>query len=458
MNEAFKRQIEEILPDEAEQLLQALTTEPSVSIRVNNRKTPAAPDYAHVPWCDCGYYLPRRPQFTFDPLLHGGHYYVQDASSMFIYHILRQLADGRDVTYLDLCAAPGGKSTTALEALTDNSLVVCNEIDAGRAQILRENIIKWGYPNTVVTNDNARKLGKLKNFFDIIAADMPCSGEGMFRKDEEAVRQWSPALVAECAERQKEIVDDIWGALKPGGLFIYSTCTFNREENEKTVAYIIENYEAEPIEIATQPEWNIHEGIDTPYPCYRFMPHRTNGEGLFVAVVRKAGEAEGGKLKPVKQKGKPAKTLPLPKGCTEMLLSSEKFTLTATAEAVSAMPADMAERMKQVAAAARTLHCGIPMATLKGKDLIPEHALALSTRLNREAFPFVEIDYATAIAYLRGESVTLDADTPRGFVVVAYQGSPLGFMKHLGNRSNNNYPKEWRIRSSYLPDTPPIVI
>lgn len=200
MDNAFIGQITDLLgSSEAHRLFEALGDGPAVSIRVNNAKCRLQPSGDSVPWCGNGFYLDERPAFTFDPLLHAGTYYVQDASSMFITHVLRQITGDEAVTCLDLCAAPGGKTTAALDALTDDSLIVCNEIDSQRAQILRENVVKWGRTNCVVTNDTPRRLGRLRGFFDIIATDMPCSGEGMFRKDEEAVRQWSPSLVAQCA-------------------------------------------------------------------------------------------------------------------------------------------------------------------------------------------------------------------------------------------------------------------
>ena len=265
----FRQQMLALLPEEADALLQALQTEPSVAVRVNRRKAmpPATDD--PVAWCRSGIYLDARRQFTFDPLLHSGCYYVQDASSMFISHVLSQVAGNSPVAYLDLCAAPGGKTTAAIDALPDGSLVVANEIDSRRAQILRENVVKWGYPHCVVTNSDASRLGKLHEAFDIVAADMPCSGEGMMRKDDEAVAQWTPALVEQCAARQREIASDIWQALKPGGIFIYSTCTFNRFEDEENARFACQLMGGELLEER------------------HFLPGRDRGEGFYVAAIRK---------------------------------------------------------------------------------------------------------------------------------------------------------------------------
>lgn len=458
INEEFRNRMLAILPNEADRLCQALfSTEPEVSVRLNRRKTRTQPNNAQqVAWCDCGYYLDGRPAFTFDPLLHTGAYYVQDASSMFIHRVLSQLVGDRDVTYLDLCAAPGGKTTTALGALSDGSLVVCNEIDGTRAQILRENVIKWGCPNCVVTNDNATRLGKLRNVFDVVAADMPCSGEGMFRKDEEAVSQWSPELVRQCAERQREIAADIWNALKPGGIFIYSTCTFNREENEEMADYIIRELGAESVEIATDPSWHIQPGIDTPHHCYRFMPHHTRGEGLFMCVLRKDGEMPASKPDKGK-KQKKEKRAAIPAVCKNWLTATDCDWQT-DGESISALPSRHSETMHLVARNASTLLCGVPVASVKGKDTIPDHALSQSLLFNTEAFPCVEVSYPEAIAFLRGETFALPDGLPRGYVCICYAQRPLGFMKNIGNRANNCYPKEWRIRSSFAPAEIPTVI
>ena len=448
----FIKQITELMPNEAEALLSVLQTEPVVSVRVNTRKQEVTQAVNPVKWCEAGRYLEGRPQFTFDPLFHAGQYYVQDASSMFLYHILKQISEG-DVRYLDLCAAPGGKTTTAIEALSNDSLVVANEIDYSRAQILRENVIKWGAPNVMVLNDTPKKIGKMKNFFDIISADMPCSGEGMFRKEEEAVRQWTPSLVEQCAERQKSILDDVWSALRPGGYFIYSTCTFNQSENEDIAKLIVEEYGAEPVDIQIDPTWKITSAIGTDIPCYRFMPHKTKGEGLFVAVFRKAGSRARFEPKPIKKKGK---NVPVPKGCADFL--SRKMILDVDTETVNAYLPDLALAMHYVKANANAILCGVEVAQIKGKDVVPAHALSQSILLNRDAFTCYDVDYKTAIAYLRGEQIVLPQEVNKGFVLITYTDVPLGWVKNLGNRANNLYPKEWRIRSIATPETPPRVL
>lgn len=453
----FKQQIRSLLPDEADLLFDALGTEPSVSVRTNRRKAPTEPATDPVPWCAEGRYLDKRPQFTFDPFLHGGRYYVQDASSMFLSHVLRQLAGTEPLVYLDLCAAPGGKTTTAIDALPDGSLVVANEIDQRRAQVLRENVVKWGYPHCIVTNSDAHHLGALRSTFDIIAADMPCSGEGMFRKDDEAVAQWSPSLVAQCASLQKEIADAIWPALKDGGLFIYSTCTFNRSEDEDVLDYLINELGAEPVDVSVDDAWRIHRGVDTEYPCFRFMPHQTRGEGLFMAVVRKVGEDVVRKPSKVKKdKEKKAKVPAV--DCLSWLDRPDDYVTMADGDAVCAVARKYAPLAEQVRRTAKTLLTGIPLAVAKGRDMVPLHPLSQSIALSGKAFPTAELDYPTAIAYLRGETITLPEGIGKGFAIVAYRGANLGFVKNLGNRANNLYPKEWRIRSGFVPTDSPEVL
>ncbi len=271
--------------------LEAFNEDAPVSIRVNPRHLTKCQTLCEVPWCQEGFYLEGRPQFTFDPLFHAGCYYVQEASSMFVTHVLRQLVK-EPVEMLDLCAAPGGKSTAARAVLPEGSTLISNEPIPNRAQILLENITKWGWPDCTVTNNYPRDFRKAKLKFDVILCDVPCSGEGMFRKDPETIREWSPQNVEKCWRLQREIVADAWECLNPGGILIYSTCTYNTKENEENVQWIMETYDAEILAVPTQPEWNITgsllEGFEAP--VYRFIPGFTRGEGLFMAVLKNRGE------------------------------------------------------------------------------------------------------------------------------------------------------------------------
>ena len=309
-----------------------------------------------VPWCREGYYLPRRPNFTMDPLLHAGCYYVQEAGSMFVSHVLRQYVH-QPVTMLDLCAAPGGKSTAAIASLPEGSVLTANEPIRQRANILSENIQKWGYPGCTVTNRYPKDFRKEGRRFDVILCDVPCSGEGMFRRDEATIGEWSMKNVEQCWRLQRDIVSDAWECLNDGGLLIYSTCTFNTKENEENVSWIIGQFGAQVLPVETQPEWNITGSLLDGFtePVYRFIPGITRSEGLFMCVMRKPTPA------------------PIP------------------------------------------------------------------------------LTYPQAIAYLRGEALTLPDDAPRGIVEVSFMGHTLGQVKNIGTRANNLYPKEWRIKTTHIP-------
>ncbi len=295
--EIFVSETRRVMGDERfNRFLGAFDEEAPVSIRVNPRIAGDGCQVmggSQVPWCNEGYYLEDRPQFTFDPLLHAGCYYVQEASSMFVTHILRSV--GNDYkSALDMCAAPGGKSTALRSVLPDDCVLVSNEPMGNRAQILLENITKWGAPNCIVTNNYPRDFRKAKLKFDLILCDVPCSGEGMMRKDPGAIAEWSMQNVEKCWQLQREIVADAWECLNPGGLFIYSTCTYNTKENEENIQWILDNYDAEVLDIPTDPSWQITGSLlpGINHPVYRFIPGITRGEGLFVCAMRKAGSAE----------------------------------------------------------------------------------------------------------------------------------------------------------------------
>ena len=427
------------------------STEPSVAVRVNDARAATVPNGAlQVPWCDQGFYLNDRPAFTFDPDWHAGQYYVQDASSMFISHVIKHLIH-EPVRYLDLCAAPGGKTTAALQALPAGSLVVANEIVPPRARVLADNIIRWGNPHCVVTSNAPVHFGNLTHFFDVIATDVPCSGEGMMRKDDEAVAQWSPQLVDQCAERQRGILSDAWNALRPGGLLIYSTCTYNRQENEEIADFIVNELGATSLEVPVEPSWNIHPAIGSDCHCYRFMPHRVDGEGLFMAVFHKEGNAP---RQDIRFKGKNTKK------CDEIgknwLANPDDFAIELQGDLYVATPVEWRNEISALCASLNVLHAGLELATVMGHKTMPHHALAMSSARTGDAFPICEVDYPTALRYLRGESIAVDG--PRGYVLIAHEGAVLGFANNLGNRANNLYPKSQRILSTHLPDSKPQVL
>lgn len=386
---------------------------------------------------------------------------------MFVEQVLRQYAGGEPAVMLDLCAAPGGKSTHARSVLAEGSLLVANEVIRNRSQILAENLTKWGHPGVVVTNNDPADFSRLDGFFDVILTDVPCSGEGMFRKDPIALSEWSSANVEICRQRQRRIIADIWPCLKPGGLLIYSTCTYNTKENEENIRWIRDELGAEILPVEAPAEWNITgnllEGED--FPVYRFLPHKTRGEGFFLAVLRKAeGTAEKAadddaatrRHKPAAARGKrnsaPAVSKDLLATARNWLLSADDYELSVNGMNITAFPRQSVSGLSALQQSLRIVQAGIALAEVKGKDLIPNHALAMSCALRPDAFPREEVAYEQAIAYLRKEAIALSADAPRGYVLLTYKGVPLGFVKNIGNRANNLYPQEWRIRSGYLPE------
>ncbi len=448
-----------LLGEETEKFLSALAEDAPVSIRVNPFKKLRNPmvfrfSAERVPWSEWGFYLNERPPFTFDPLFHSGYYYVQEASSMFAEQVIRQLLTA-PVTCLDLCAAPGGKSLGLLSTLPEGSLLVSNEIIRQRANILSETLIKFGHPNTVVTNNSPRDFTAFPNFFDLVLVDAPCSGEGMFRKDKTAVEEWSSQNVQMCTARQKDILQDVWAALKPGGLLIYSTCTFNKAENEENALWVSRELRAEFVKVVRDQSWGIAGSFDREVEGCRFFPHKAKGEGLFMTVLRKSSSATPLAFNPMRKSPKkeaiPAKT---DREYESWLNQVHRFDFIESGNRIAALPLAHAEAIRFLSRRLKVITMGIEIGEKKGKDFIPSHALAMSQELNHKAFFQYEVSYRQALAYLRREIITLD-DAPKGFVLLTWQGEPLGFVKNIGNRANNLYPGEWRIRSGYLPEKQP---
>ena len=463
----FISQMDSLLgKDACRQLVNAMQAEQPVSIRLNPLKMKEEGMLERVPWCEEGRYLKERPQFTFDPLFHAGCYYVQEASSMFVSQAIRQYVD-KPVFALDLCAAPGGKSTLLRSVLPEGSMLVCNEIMRNRAQILAENMVKWGHADMMVTNNASEDFADCTHCFDLILADVPCSGEGMFRKDDEAIACWSLDNVQMCAERQRHLIYNIWSALKPGGLLIYSTCTYNAEEDERNVSWIMHEFGASILPVV------VPEGCDVignligeDFPVYHFMQHRVKGEGFFMAVLRKPEEPgfrpfrlpDVSAFEKNKKKKKDKKQLSLPikdilREVQRWVIHPEYYYWQVSEEGVRALPLSLAPfYLWGKENGLKTLEAGVQVAALKGTEPIPAHPLAMSTQLNTAAFACQEVSYTQAIAYLRKESVVLPPDAPKGYVLLTYRKLPIGFVKNLGNRANNLYPQEWRIRSSYIPE------
>ncbi len=396
-------------PQRWERFVKAFDEPAPVSVRLNPFKPVSGPIFAPqtpVPWCQHGYWLSERPNFTLDPLFHAGVYYVQEAGSLFLDHVVRSCVQG-PVSALDLCGAPGGKSTLLRAALPAGSMLVSNEPDRRRANILLENMLKQGHPGVLVTHNFAHEWAQTNLAFDVILTDVPCSGEGLFRRDAGAIDEWSLSAVHFCQERQRKILRDVWPCLRAGGLLIYSTCTFNVHENEENVRWIIEELGAEMVPVHVPNEWQITGSLLGGFDglVYRFIPGTTKSEGLFLCVLRK----------------------------------------TSDGPQCAALPTSLREQVKKF----RQIHVlsdGIPTEELKGKEKIPSVAQALSIATPADKYPSAELTLEEAQRYLHRESLVLPPTAPRGFVLVMYQGHPLGFMKNLGDRANNLYPKNWTIK------------
>ncbi|SFC44513.1 16S rRNA C967 or C1407 C5-methylase, RsmB/RsmF family [Flexibacter flexilis DSM 6793] len=412
-----------------------------VSIRLNPHKNYLLPDAAQpVAWCENGFYLPSRPVFTLDPLFHAGCYYVQEASSMFIDFLLKNLLETETpIRALDLCAAPGGKSTLLQAALPEGSLLVSNEVIKARSGILAENLSKWGASNTVVTSNDPSDFGRLTGWFDLLLVDAPCSGSGMFRKDTDAIAEWSEENVTLCSQRQQRILADVLPTLKENGLLIYATCSYSEAENEQIVDWLIDEFEMQPVTVPIPSEWGI---VFTQTPknqagVYRFFPHLVRGEGLFVACLRKTQPEDEAQHR---SRQKPAK---LDTKLLRKWLSDEQLSFMPLQEAVLAVPADLEADIKCLADNFYLRKAGVRLGELTAKELIPAHELAVSTCLAEDCTR-IDLTKEQAIAYLRRDNFELDTNV-RGWAVVCYENVPLGWVKALPNRFNNYYPKEWRI-------------
>lgn len=444
--EAFRALCEERLgSDEAVRLCASLETPSPVSIRYNPYKSTRPDGGRRVPWSRYGYYLEERPSFTLDPWFHAGAYYVQEASSMFIEHLYRTLfTEEQSPRILDLCAAPGGKTTLLASLVGVEGLVVANEVIRARALTLADNVRKWGLGNVVVTNNDPAHLGAYEHFFDLILVDAPCSGEGMFRKTPEARGEWSPEAVKLCAARDRRILADIWGALRPGGVLMFSTCTFNDLENEGTLRWLLDEYGAEPVEISCDPEWGIVCGQEGEIPTFRFYPHRLEGEGFFAAVLRKS---EGRSRERVPKPRKSLFAEPNKNERAELARwvgQPEYMQFARVGDSFYAYYRASFPAVRQLSEGLSVVTSGIQCGELYGGKLKPEHPLALFHDLHSEVVPRTELSLDESLNYLRKKDVD---PTPlaEGINLVTYQGLPLGWIKRIGRRCNNLYPTGWRI-------------
>lgn len=395
-----------------------------------------------IPWAEHGYYLNQRPSFTLDPLIHAGAYYVQEPSSMLLEQAVKQSVDlTQPLIALDLCAAPGGKSTHLLSLLNADSLLISNDVIRSRASILSENIQKWGYENVVVTNNDPEDFNELTGFFDLIVVDAPCSGEGLFRKEPEAINEWSEENVMLCSQRQQRILADVWPALKQEGILIYSTCTYNEKENEDNLLWLDGQMDVDFVPLKLDASWGIEEvkkGRIIGYQCY---PHRVNGEGFFISATRKKSPEQTLSIR--SKNSFQGATKKNKEALSDWLLPHEA-ELVMLNELIVSLPSKYITEIDFLSRSLKTVLKGTAIATQKHDKFIPEHSLALSIHLNKSYFKTIELTLEQALSYLR-KDVLMIGEGERGFTLVTYQNTPLGWVNLLGNRVNNLYPSGWRI-------------
>jgi 16S rRNA C967 or C1407 C5-methylase (RsmB/RsmF family)/NOL1/NOP2/fmu family ribosome biogenesis protein len=424
-----------------------LSGEQITSIRLNPFKNIALNSNwatAAVPWCDHGRYLSLRPSFTLDPRFHAGAYYVQEASSMFLWYAISHLPGiEKNAKVLDLCAAPGGKSSLLAAYFTDG-LLVANEVIKSRAAILVENLTKWGADQVVITNNDPTHFQSLPGFFDLILVDAPCSGSGLFRKDPAAIDEWSLDNVQLCSQRQQRILADILPSLKENGLLIYATCSYSPAEDEEIADWLIDDMQLQSVQMPISSEWGIVETQSSKHQAfgYRFYPNLVKGEGFFLSAFIKKGNTDTARFK--------EQTISLPNKTESAQIQSfcplpEQFQLFKQGDAIRAIKKDWFPVLQQLASQLYIKKAGIEIGAIKGKDVIPSHELAMS-RLPLQHFPSIELNETEALQFLRRSDLSLAATV--GWQLVRFEGLPLGWIKALPNRINNYYPAEWRILKS----------
>lgn len=431
----FIDRIKSLLGESNKEFFESLDTAAPVSLRLNPlKRIDVFNKFEKVPWATDAFYLPERISFTLDPLFHAGCYYVQEASSMFLENAIRQVTQtDAPVKVLDLCAAPGGKSTHVLSTLPEGSLLVSNELIASRNNILQQNLTKWGYSNVVVTQNEAADFSRLPGFFDIIIVDAPCSGEGLFRKQADAVDEWSADAVNVCATRQSVILDAVYDSLKEGGYIIYSTCTYEFAENENQISRMCETYKMEPVKFNHVSD-NMVEGA---YGV-RFYPHRVKGEGFFISILKRKEQVNS-----TNNKNRNTKSQNDSQFLLKFLNDPEDFAPFRKNDELYAFPNELEPNIHKLMDLLFVRKAGIHIGTLKGKDLVPGHELALSIHLHGDVAR-VELTKEEALQYLRCDTLSLK-NIPVGWAVVTFQSFPLGWIKGIGNRINNYFPRSLRV-------------
>jgi len=403
---------------------------PAKSSKISNVKS-------QIPWTEFGYYLRERPSFTFDPLFHAGCYYVQEASSMFLEQAFKQLCDlSQPLKVLDLSAAPGGKSTHIQSLISPDSLLVSNDVIRSRASILKDNMIKWGCENVMVTNNDPKDFEALEDYFDIIVVDAPCSGSGLFRREPDAIKEWSLNHVQLCSQRQQRIVADVWKALRKGGLLIYSTCSYSSEEDEAIVEWMLKQLPAVYCPLSIDPDWRISE----TGAGYRFWPHNLKGEGFFLSCLTKS---DGGNPSPIKPQKEPAIASKKEMNIIGNWALTEGRKLVKSQERVYAWPEHLSKDFNFLLNHLRVAYSGTILGAILREKFVPDHALAMSS-IKTSSINRIGLTYEQAIAYLKRKDLSIE-NVQKGWLLVTFENHTLGWINALSNRINNYYPKELRI-------------
>jgi NOL1/NOP2/sun family putative RNA methylase len=413
------------------------------SIRLNpTKQSKIQIPNSKIPWTETGYYLEQRPSFTFDPLFHAGTYYVQEASSMFLEQALKQTVDlSKPLRVLDLCAAPGGKSTHIQSLISKDSLLVSNEVIRSRANVLKDNIIKWGCENVVVTNNDPKDFARLENYFDVIVIDAPCSGSGLFRRDPEAINEWSENNVQLCSQRQQRILADVWPSLKKDGILIYSTCSYSKEEDEEIMDWVTDQLPATNCQLEIDNGWKITEAIsEKGNHGYRFWPDKVKGEGFFLACFQKK---EGEEESVIKSKKRPELVSKKEIEFVERWVDTEGRMFIKHLTTVYAWPEHHYDDFSFLLEKMKVIYSGTIIGELMRDKLVPDHALAMSPIVAGKVGK-IELDLDQSIKYLQRKDIVIE-NSNKGWQLIAFHGHPLGWVNVLPNRVNNYYPKELRI-------------
>ena len=420
---------------------------PVVSIRVNKAKVidrsivlPDTNIRELVPWCEEAYVLHERPSFTLDPFFHAGAYYVQESSSMFLQHVMHQLFNGcTALKALDMCAAPGGKSTL-MAGMPELGFIVSNEIIHSRVAVLQENIIKWGSLKVLVSNNDPDDFRRLPGFFDFVMVDAPCSGSGLFRKDEKAMEEWNPELVGFCAARQKRILHAATETLSEGGYLFYSTCSFSEEENEQNLDHLLDTGCYESVDLKINPAWNIVKTSSKKHNAvgYRFYPDKLAGEGFFCGILRKTSSINDFTLYP-----KVVKSLTVGQQLEAWVEDAQSLYYFEKENNVFAFDSRFVNELSVVADVLKLRKNGLRLGELIRGEFVPNHELAMATVQSKQ-IPKLELNLQQSLQYLRRETVDISVNE-KGWSLVQYKEISLGWVKLVQGKAKNHYPLNWRI-------------